>query len=60
MKAQIKHTAKKTGRKLTNQLVLFDKKELDIIYKNKLSKIGMENIKKMKHLFSGELVSETV
>ena len=40
----------------SRQLVLFNKKELQILNKLKPSQKGVESIKKIKEIFNGELV----
>jgi len=47
---------KKTKKKSVKQLVLFNKHELDILNHVKPSYKALENIKRVKHLFHGELV----
>ncbi len=46
----------KQKRRNPHQFVLFNKKELEILESLKPSREALEGIKKMKHLFHGELV----
>lgn len=59
MKTQMLKLLKKPVKQKSQyprQLVLFNKRELQILNKLKLSQRAIKNIIKMKHIFHGEIV----